>query len=256
MFTSPNSAVPATQFNTGSAVAVCSPPSAEILDASGRGNPFLTLNSFGRYQKHRDIRNHELGYQSHGANVWLDGNALLALQSDAIRIDVNNFIMPLVTLAELNRCHEVLSEQLDAIAPLVVYEGSVDAAGFFSGPDGEWTYRLEDAVSVLFPYAASGALATFESVYHSGELVYQSCIEYASFIFEQARSLVQQLRYIGSLIVTWFRSRRGLPDTFGLFLSERSWYLHHSAHPPAASIKAEGRFAATMRRVCFRPLPA
>jgi len=149
-----------------------------------------------------------------------------------------------------------LSEKLESSASVVVFEGSVDAKLFDNLPEGEWTYRLEDAISAIFPQAASGALATFESIYRSGELVYTSCIEYVSRFFERTYSLAQQLRYVGSLIITWFRSRKGLADTVGLFLNERSWFLHHSAHPPALSIKAEGRFAATTRRVCSRPLPA
>jgi hypothetical protein len=251
----PNSAVPATRLSNVCTAPVCS---AEILDPSGRVNPFLTLNNFGQYQKYGDICKYEVGYQDDGFSSWLNGNTLAALQSNVIWMDDNAFIPPLSlqTLAELNRRREALSEQLAAIEPIVVYEGSVDASTIFDGPDGEWTYRLEGAVSVLFPYAASGALATSEYVYRSGELVCTSFIEFVSRVFAHALSLAQQLRYIGSLIGTWFRSRKGLSDTVGLFLNERSWYLHHSAHPPELSIKAEGRFAATMRRVCFRPLPA
>ena len=255
---SPNSGRPFNWCGPAPQMPLCSSAPVEILGANGRVIPWSIRNSFIQYQSEENICNYDLGYQCDGTAIWLDGNTITALQSDAIWMDVNSSIKPLafVTLDELNCRRQALSEQLDAIEPIVIYEGSVDAATIFSGPEGEWTYRLEDAISVIFPYPASGALATVDYVYRSGELVYQSCLEYASWLFQQARSLAQQLRHIGSLIGTWFRSRRGLSYTVGLFLNERSWYLHHSAHPPAVLIKAEGRFAATTRRACFRPLPA
>lgn len=252
-----NSAVPAARLSNVCTVPVCS---AEILDATGRANPFLVLNNFGQYQEYGEICNYELGYQSDGRGSWLNRNTLAALQSDAIWMDDDSFISPLSfsSLARMNQAREALNEKLESAASIVVSEWTVavDAKVFDSLPDGEWTWRLEDAVSVIFPQAVSGALATFESVYRSGELVYTSCIEYVSRFFERTYSLAQQLRYVGSLIVNWFRSRRGLSDAVSIFVNERSWYLHHSAHPPAFSIKAEGRFAAMTRRVCFRPLPA
>lgn len=260
MFTrSLNSAVPATRLSN-----VCTAPacSDQILDASGRVSPFLAGSGFSQYQKYGEILNYELGYRSDGLRSWLNGSTFAALQSSAIWMDDDSFIAPLslqslASLARLNHAREALNERLEA-ASGVILDGifTVEAEVFESLPDGEWTWRLEDAVSVLFPFAASGALATFESIYRSGELVFTSCIEYVSRFFAQTRSVAQQLRYVGSLIVTWFRSRKGLPDAIGIFVNERSWYLHHSAHPPELSIKAEGRFAATKRRVCFRPLPA
>ncbi len=170
-----------------------------------------------------DICNYEFRYQYDGwIDSWLDRNTIAALQSSAIWMDDDSFIKPLsfASLGDLNQWRETLSEKLESATSIVVFEGSIDANLLDKFPDSEWTYRLEDAISVIFPLAASGALATFESVYRSGELVYTSCVEHVSRFFERTYSLAQQLRNVGSLIVTRVRSRRGLADTLGIFLNE------------------------------------
>lgn len=170
-----------------------------------------------------DICNYEFRYQYDGwIDSWLDRNTIAALQSSAIWMDDDSFIKPLsfASLGDLNQWRETLREKLESATSIVVFEGSIDANLLDKFPDSEWTYRLEDAISVIFPLAASGALATFESVYRSGELVYTSCVEHVSRFFERTYSLAQQLRNVGSLIVTRVRSRRGLADTLGIFLNE------------------------------------
>jgi hypothetical protein len=240
-------------------VPVCCSASAEILDAAGRVIPLSVRNVFNQHENVIGICNYELKWQPDGGSQWwLDTNTIAALQRRAIWMDDDSFIKPLAfaSLGDLNQGRETLAEKLESASSIVVCEGSVDAKVFDSLPDGEWTYRLEDAISVLFPFAASGNVAPFVSMYHAGDLVYTSFIDFVERVFEETRSLLARRRYFGSLILSRLRSRKGLADTVDLFLNQRSWYLHHRAHPPELTIKAEGRFAATTRRVCFRPLPA
>lgn len=175
-------------------------------------------------------------------------------------------------LGALNTIREILNEKLeyfsasfdcsDAVLHLSHYpEGTTWT---FNKSESDWTeiftpgYEYLDAfVSQQCPQSGSTVVTCLDYVYRAGELVYESFIDLVSWINDHFHSLVYERRLVQSLISERLRSGKGTAAVTSLFVNERSWYLHHSAHPPEVAVKAvEGRFAATVRRARFRPQPA
>jgi hypothetical protein len=240
----------APSWNTGE-ISQCSIP-VEILDFAGQGIPLRFTNWVGQ-ERYEPLDNPFLGNSQ-----WLDWRTISVLQSDFIWMDSGE-VVPSISpfnFAELNQQREAIQRKLEWCESVTVVFDALDAETFDQIQDGGWTYHLENAISVIFPFAASGNVAPFVSMFRAGDLVYTSFIDCVGSWFEKTGSLLIKCKRLGTLILTWLRSRRGLSN-IGIFVTERSWYLHHSAHPPDGADKAvEGCFAAAMRRVCFWPLPA
>jgi len=172
-------------------------------------------------------------------------------------------------LGALNTIREVLNQKLVYFSASFDCSDSVlDLADY---PEGTWTLdaselaeiftpgyeHLDAFVTQECPQSGGGFVSCVNYVYRAGELFYESFIDQVSWIDDHFHSLVYELRLVQSLISELFRSRKGTAAVTSLFVNERSWYLHHSAHPPEVAVKAvDSRFAATVRRARFRPQPA
>jgi hypothetical protein len=162
-----------------------------------------------------------------------------------------------------------LNEKLKSFSAFFDCAGMVKV--FDDTEDEDWTFQmpawgqiqssdfiqLETFVVQQCQQFGSTVVSCLDYVYRAGELVYENFIDLVSWINDHFHSLVQQLRLVESLISEVFRSGKGAAAVTSMFVNERAWYLHHSAHPPEIAVKAvEGRFAAAVRRVRFRPQPA
>jgi hypothetical protein len=185
------------------------------------------------------------------------------------KINFDDLLSSNWNLGALNTIREVLNEQLDYFCATIDCSDSfLDITDY---PEGTWTFDASDWAKVFTPgyehldafvdrqcpQSGSTVVTCFDYVYQAGELVYESFIDLISWINAHFHSLVYERRLVQSLISELFRSGKGTAAVTSLFVNERSWYLHHSAHPPEVAVKAvDGRFAATVRRARFRPQPA
>jgi hypothetical protein len=189
--------------------------------------------------------------------------------SGVLKYNFDEILLSNVNLGALSRVRELLNEQLEYYsASLDCLDGVLDLGDY---PEGTWTFTTYDCAQIFTPgyehldafvtqqssLSGSTVVTCFDYVYRAGELVYQSFIDRVSWARDHFHSLVYGLRLVHSLIAELFRSGKGTAAITSLFVNERSWYLHHSAHPPEEAVKAvDGRFAAIVRRVRFRPQPA
>jgi hypothetical protein len=160
--------------------------------------------------------------------------------------------------AQVNDWRYVVAEGLDELSLMTTFFGNttmepaVPANCLISSPvlRMDWQVRLEEIVSD----SSLGLIALLPSdfIYRRGELIFASFLMF----LEQVGSFEQTLRRAASFVISFLRSRKGLASLFGAFVTQRSWYLRHSAHPPEVPDNAvDGRFP-SKRRTCFRPLPA
>jgi phytoene dehydrogenase-like protein len=172
-----------------------------------------------------------------------------------------------LTLPVLHAVREALTKKIESFD--IIFDCRDDASLFSYLPEGSWTFTIEEdlfgcaelerAVSAAVSEQCSQFVAmvvpVFDFAYRAGELVGRSFIDSLFWLHVQLQSWIQQLRLVASLIARLFRSGKGTSTVSSVFVYQQSWYLQHSAHPPATAITAvEGRFAATLRRACFRPL--
>jgi hypothetical protein len=120
----------------------------------------------------------------------------------------------------------------------------------------DWESQLESIASLeMSEERLAPVLSGFDFVYRAGELLFKSCVRYLTWLFDRLSYYAEMLEYAAAFVAAFRRFSKGLAAVVGVFLNERSWYLHHSAHPPEATGEAvKGRFPA-MLRACFRPLP-
>ncbi len=165
------------------------------------------------------------------------------------------------SLDQLNRYRERLTEWIGSFSVTYSAPASGKSSNVILNEIGTCVAPDWAQVDQFFSQQSKHPLAEvgtyFDLVYRAGKLVFESFIDYVSLICERASLCVRELRRVASLIARRLRSGKGTADAISIFVNERSWYLHHSAHPPATAVEAvEGRFAAALRRARFRPLPA
>jgi hypothetical protein len=158
------------------------------------------------------------------------------------------------SVADLNEVRHILRTELDQLQLFVGAGVSIQADDF---QKRDWTQDLEDYASRQFGtwelWATSGTVVLANRT----DLVFTSLIDSLSNLVDRISSYAQTLRCATLIVHRSLHSRRGLAEIIGIFVNERSWYLHHSAHPPEApALAVEGRLPALMRRACSRPQPA
>lgn len=147
----------------------------------------------------------------------------------------------------LNEVRNFLYHKLDALQVCVVVDGRSPIAGVV------WEQSQFQPIRTCFSslehsYVVPDTLGLFAP---------DDVNTFAKWTEALVTRLKQQLRYVVSLAHAVFQSHKGLAEIPGVFVNERSWYLHHSAHPPERPVRAvPGCFPATLPGACFQPQPA
>jgi hypothetical protein len=155
---------------------------------------------------------------------------------------------------QLNTWRNFVSETLivQAKAALAQARGS-----WAANEETERQTYLETMQSATWPTGQEPTgLTSLNFVYQAGAFLFVVPARALAWLFERLRHYSRILRHATSFIIRFLRFWQWMAEVVGVFLNERSWYLHHGAHPPDVLGEAvEGRFPAILR-ACFRPLPS